>query len=564
MAGIVCLACAALAKAQDQGEAARAVVPSPNPSARLRGIIDHNQTWSGRVMVTGDLTILDAEVSIEPGTVIEFADASPGPGPVLAFGAPDRPCGRLSLLSSAESPIIFRTKPGTKPGRIEAHLTRRDVRRWVGSTPKADGAKTEEFVWQHLRFEDLGVPSEPLGPAPRSRRAVDGPAVALHVYGQKTGLILTECEFERSGELRVVCETGSSVRVTNNLLADSRDRVAIAILQGDGAQPTESVLVEGNRSSSAILVRGLSTQVGGNVLIGPDAAIVLQGGPMPRSEVTGNFVWNTSDRDDGRYCLDCRNPEAVIRDNVLRGGASCVFTGARTMRGNAIIAATRLTGPDGASRLTRELVRALPTSSLFERNLLIGPAYSMIVPQPTVADAEESRRGDWTIVRHNVLDGMGESVRGIHLNPPGRADASVEAHSNLFLRTSHPIYDNRAGGGGAHLKADYNAAAPSPGRPLDRTIGAARELAIGGTASHDIVKSDIAGLFLASLPPVRLPEFKEAVWSGRLSVDQCRSALFEAYRPRPTSPLVQAGKALSSADAGSSRPSIGWAEPAPE
>jgi hypothetical protein len=66
--------------------------------ARVRGVIDKNTTWSGRVLLTDDVAIQGAAVSVEPGTIVEFAGEVRGRGPILsvadAQGLHGRPSNR--------------------------------------------------------------------------------------------------------------------------------------------------------------------------------------------------------------------------------------------------------------------------------------------------------------------------------------------------------------------------------------------------------------------------------------------------------------------------------------
>lgn len=48
-------------------------------TSQVHGIINRDTTWRGHVMVTDDVTIIGTTVHVEPGTLIEFANADHPP-----------------------------------------------------------------------------------------------------------------------------------------------------------------------------------------------------------------------------------------------------------------------------------------------------------------------------------------------------------------------------------------------------------------------------------------------------------------------------------------------------
>ena len=269
-----------------------------------------------------------------------------------------------------------------------------------------------------------------------------------------------------------------------------------------------------------------------------------------QTRIVGNFIHNTTPKDDGRYCLDCENPDALIENNILRGATSCVLNGSRRMSGNVLIAAPNLDNPLSPAAKTHQLVAALPPGAVFEKNLLLGPAYTLLIPQPRLTaprTAPKASAGSEIIIRHNLFDGFRSTGRAIHLGRPDRGVAPVRAVNNVFLRCrAIVVNDGRSGGTARHVFSG-NAAAPPP-----------RAAAAGNEAAIDeglvITAPDVRGLKLSAPPADRIEDFDGDLRTGRRTVADIRQRLFEAYRPRAGSPLV-------GGEGGAKRPPFGPFEP---
>lgn len=340
----------------------------------------------------------------------------------------------------------------------------------------------------------------------------------------------------------------------------------------------------GNLASAVISVNG-AADVGENILIGPSAAIVVRaslalgspvgfvaGGstslvqesfPAPaETKIRGNYIHNTTAEDDGHYCLNCEDPGALIDGNILRGGTACVLNGSKRMNGNVFIAAAHLNSKYVKNAHTHQLVGALPAGATFERNLLLGPGYSMLVPQPAALAKNAEPAQSPIIVRRNLFDGFSESNRAIHLNTPGRSSAPVAVLNNIFLRVTTLVYDEGKTENTLTFE-DYNAIAPPPARPFDQVEIAGVKMGGAGWGAKDVRLPDVASMRLVALPKDPPGDFDADISAKKVSVSQLRRRLFDTYRPQAGSPLVRAGRGDSeSEEASGPRPTIGPSEPA--
>lgn len=487
------------------------------PDVRVRGVIDKDQTWSGLVWITGDTNIEQATVRVAPGTVIEFAQAAAGDHPTLTIGAPGARGGRLKLEAAADKPITLRTRPGTAAGCIMLYAA-------------------EQVVWQHLVMEGLGYIDS--RPGPKSSVKVQQSAVQVRLSGNKGGFELADASLRACGRVDISAPQGAEVKLRRSRFAEPIDRASIVVDGADaGGEDGPGVLVSDNRLSAAIIVRGRSSQIEQNVIIGEDAAVVIEGDTSSRTVVRGNYIHNTTSQDDGRYCAKCENPSATIERNIFRGGTTCLLGGSRRMSRNLFIAAPKLASRTVKSARTHTLVQGLPAGAEFSENVLLGPAHTLLIPQPSLAAGNAEGRAGAIVVRNNVFDGLVESNRAIQLNAPGCAPARVEIFDNLFLRTPCLVFD-AARSPDTLAFADYNAVAPPAPRAYDRA-----RLADGAACgAHDLTRDDVAALRLTHTPPEKAPEFDRDLMDGRRSVEEVRLAVFAAFAPAAGSPLRGAAR----------------------
>lgn len=528
---------------------------------RLHGVIHENQTWSGRVVITDDLTIQEAIVTIAAGTVVEFAQKSPQQYPKLVVGASDSAGGHLELQGTADRPIIFRTVPNANPGSIVVNVRSRIVAprksgEAGGGLPEA-ARLPNDVNWQHVRFEDLGHIAPRLHEGQSAR--VPEPAIAFNLIGDAHTLSLVDCTFDRATRVEVRAGDGARITIVGNRFAQSKDRVDVEVFGGTGQTPLGPVAIARNTLTAALAVHAAPASIVDNLLVGPEAAIVVDDDDSLATRIAGNYVHNTTTEDEGRYCLNCQNPAAAIEENILRGGTNCVWNGSRKMSGNVLIAAPRLNSKLVKTAKTHQLVQALPAGAVFERNLLLGPAFSLLMPQPSPIARQPDKTPDPVIVRHNLFDGFSDSNRAIHLNPLGRGSVSVSVVNNVFLRMKTLVYDE-ARTDTALARADYNAVAPPAQRPFEQVEIRGAKLGSPGWSAKDVTAADVAGLRLTAPPAQPPPDFDADVLAGKVTVASLRQRLFNAYRPLPESPLVRAGDPTGAADP-KTPPTIGPLEP---
>ncbi len=497
---------------------------------RIRGIIDTDETWAGRVIITGDLQVLGATVTIHPGTLVEFADAATEGGPTLTVGSPRADGGALRILATPKEHVTFRTKSGTRRGRIMIHLHNRRVvsPRGAGDiedAPTPVASQPATLAWRHVRFEQLG--GEP-----------NAPAITIDLSGAGQDVTITDCAFVQSARLLVKAGDRATVTIANNRFREERSRVALEV-SGDATRPMSgAVTLARNSLTAAILVDGPPAEIKENVLIGLNASIVVRGNTSTQTSIEGNYVHNTTTNDDGRYCLSAENPDARIENNIFRGGSVCVLHGSRRMSGNVLIAAPRLDVAGAKTTPTRELVGSLPHDSVFERNLLLGPAHAVLVPQPAGSRPDRKIADSIIRVRRNTFDGFGTTARAIHLNPPGHRAAKVSVAHNVFVRVRSLVFDESRTPA-TLVYADRNAYAPPPPRPFDRATVAGIRQGQPGWSASDIERQTLNELGLLSAPP-HLPKAPATEsLTGGLALAALWADYVALYRPDNNSPLDQ-------------------------
>ncbi len=521
---------------------------------RLSGIIDADQTWSGKVVITDNMTIEGAMVTVEAGTVIEFAQARPGGHPLLLVGSATGSGGLLKIQGTADRPIIVRTHAQTNRGRIVVNVRSRIVTERSAKPGKfqvqTSESRPNDVAWRHVRFENLGCAMAPRRGKPAAK--VVEPAVRFNVIGDAHKLSLSYCVFDACMRLEIFAGDDAEITVANNRFISEAERVAMTV-QGDrGGKPARMLNVAKNVSSSALSVGGSAARVTENMLIGLEACLVMTEGMMAETVVAGNYIHNTATEDDGRYCVDCRNTEMRFIGNIVRGGTTCVLNGSRWMSGNVFIGAGKLISPHVRKARTHQLVQSLPMGAVFEDNLLLGPAYSLLVPQPSAlgrpaGSEEDAREAEApTVVRHNVFDGFSECNRTIHLNSLGRERGTVAVWNNLFLRVETMIY-NEGNTQDTLRYADFNAVAPTPHKAFNNVRVFGIKQGTDGWAGNDLVFDRVTALGLRGIPESPLPDYSDDVLAGKLTITQLRRSLFDAYRPTEKSPLCGAGRSAGRA-----------------
>jgi hypothetical protein len=545
------------------GPAPLVVAQSPERSIqRLRGVVDQDQTWSGLVIITDDLVIQDATVTVAAGTEVEFAHHVSGSHPTLTVGAVVRSGGHLRLLATAEQPITFRTRPGTNPGRLVINVRSRIIpTKLVGSDPleltPADYVP-DDVAWQHVRFENLGH----LRRRRRGEKAalVAEPAVTFNLIGAAHTLGVANCTFDHTTRFLVRAADGAKITILANQFDHPTERVSVELFGHEGAAPVGPVVITRNVLAAALHLHAAPATIADNVLIGLDAAMVIEEDSSSETMIARNYIHNTTEEDNGRYCLRCDNPAAAIEDNIFRGGTTCVWTGSRQMTGNVFIAASNLTSRFVKNARTHQLIHSLPSGAQFERNLLLGPAYSLLMPQPASARRGQEQDPGTTVIRNNLFDGFADSNRAIHLNPLGCGPVSVSVVNNLFLRIGTLVYDEGRTAD-TLTYADHNAVAPPAARAFDQVKVAGTIQGEPGWAAKDVQAEDTFSLALTGSLLRRVPDYDPEILARKIGVGQIRQQLFDAYRPLAHSPLVRAGRPKGAADA-VSPPSIGPSEPA--
>lgn len=525
---------------------------------RLRGVIKQDQIWSGHILVTDDVTIADATVTVEPGTVIEFTSTHPDRAPALTVGSQTGVRGDLRMVGSAEHPIVVQSRSGTKAGRILFYVRDRFVRE---NTSKSGGMEKlastpNEITWRHVHFDNLGDSITGL----KSRKTVMNPALRFYLAGSSHTLQIVKCSFKNTSRVEISASDQAVVTLLNNDFDDSKEHVALSI-EGDRAQAGRpaGVTLARCRLENAASFSSIAALVKDNILIGPDAALAFLGSDTGESQAAGNYIHNTTKQDDGRYCLNVEQPNVRVVDNIIRGGTTCVQCGGRWMSGNVLIAEPRLESTLVKKSRTHHLVNALPVGAIFERNLLLGPAHSLIIPQPLRHAGPQDGKIATTIIRNNVLDGIELASQGIRLEMLARPPCEVSVINNIFVRVSTIIYGERDAKVSLRV-VDHNAYAPMPQRPYDGVTVEGKSLGDSGWARHDLRWDGIAGLGFTGVPPAMVPDFDADILSGQRTVAGVCEALFHIYLPRESSPLVGAGE--SSVGTSSVRPaSIGASEP---
>lgn len=510
----------ALAAAAQDAAAQDAAAPRPaGGPMRVGGVIDKDVTWHGHVLITERTQIRGATVTVDPSTTIEFAAGPRDPAPALLVGT-DGDGGRLLLPGTSTEPITIRTRANSRAGHV--------VVRVAGEKP---------LEWTHVRFDGLGhrvtdeaaaVPMpEPRGAARPGGTPLFAPSVYLLADRAGDHVRLDRCEFRGCARLAIRLGGQAVAVVRYGQFRDGIERhdVQVSSLTGGRCE------IVANRMQQLVEVTGTSVDVRDNLMIGPNTALSIESESQPPSRIVGNYIHNTTEQDDGRYCLKCRDADAEIRDNVMRGATYVVLEGSRTMTGNVFVANPNLRSQVVRNARTHYLVAALPGRARFEENVLLGPAYALMATQsarrPGTPGTMTDPIRDLYIAR-NVFDGFGGTGQAIRLNVLAKEPVEARITENLFLRVDAVVLDESRQPGVVR-EAGSNVIAPRPARVYDGVLTAAGQPL---TDEGDRVFNAVADADLPALPSSPPGDWDSEVLAGRLTVEAIRQQISSAYRRR--------------------------------
>lgn len=539
----------------------------PEDVRRLRGIIDKDETWSGMILITDNLSIVGATVRVAPGTVIEFAGGNPNRHPVLTVGAEPVPnkldpgggvdstgaAGRLELSGASDRPIIVRTQAGSGAGRIvvtvrnvltPARLEGGKIAQGAPATPEPD-----RLDWRHVRFERLGNSERRREMSRDVEFWQPGVQILIRKGGQE--VILEHCEFRESAHLLVQTDDACDVLIRACRFGKAPDPSSVKLQTLNENIAARSIQFVENFAAGMLTLGAGPCQVSHNRFIGESAGVAVRPESTGEISVVSNYAHCTDTSDKGRYVLTVERPDAVVRDNVLIGGAYVVYQGARDMKGNVLVAASQLSNEKGGKARTRRLVASLPEGSTFENNLLIGSALAHVGPQRSLrqawsstADAAMGNESPIpTIIRNNLFDGLDGQTRVLQLGLPRSDGGSVEFFDNVVMRCGPMIADSNLKSDGMAF-ADYNAIVGGPKDLLQRAVVAGRRSGEEGWSQNDRRFDAASAAGFATLPEAPL-DFDEAINSNTMNVPDARRRFFEAYRVREGSPLIGAGRPMN-------------------
>lgn len=398
--------------------------PVPQPTTRIHGIIDRETTWRGRIILTDDTAIIGATVHVEPGTLIEFANADNPP--VLSIGNAKGERGNLILAATANEPITIASREGTEPGRIEFHLWDEQEK----YNPQTEGVSLEINHVHFKRLGDSGSPQPryhrpPLTPpgnpdkakpgAPRAARIP--PSLAIVDHGIGAAIHVSDCRFERTTAIQISCGSAARFIFENNTVYDCLESAAIAVRTAESEKWNGRATITANRLECPIDMQCPWFDISENVIVGRRAAIVTRKDAIRIAMIIHNYVHNTA-AVDGGYCLDAQSTAVQVSENILIGGAETVYRGSRSMTGNFIISAESIDGAasdQADDNKSPRNVSALPEGARFEGNTLIGFGSLLMRASPD-RQLPGERTPKLTTIRNNRFIGTGDAQ--IAIEPP--------------------------------------------------------------------------------------------------------------------------------------------------
>jgi len=511
---------------------------APPPDAlRVRGILDRDTLWSGHVLITDDTTVLGATLTIAAGTLIEFAAApNKTTGPTLTIGSEKGLPGWLTVTSTHDRPIVMRTREGRPNGAMVIHARSVDRRR------RAAG---EEAGAAGLNLSSVSF--EGLGDADRS-------AVEIYLRDPKGLVLVDRCLLSRCGRFRVVQYSEASVDLSRNRLTAPACPTALELVSGAlqdakhasggttgdrvATKPVSELRVRENQVAGRLRLVGVSAEVQSNLLIGEDAAIVIEGRAGSACIVRENYVHQTSRRPSrGAACMDCEDPGVRVVGNILRGQDVVVSRGSRDMSQNVLISPGELERGSGRASPGRAVVERLPAGARFEGNIVIGPAHTLlgVVDDTSAAGMLPGRPNPSeaaTVIQRNTFDGGRVGSRGIALAATG----PVELFGNVFSATWPAVVDETLGAVRIGI-LDYNAR----GEPADRAYRKVRQREGVRHGQHDVVRTESASRPRRELDDV-LQKVEAELLAGRMDVPAALLRLRALYAPAAGDPLIGAGR----------------------
>lgn len=478
-----------------------------------RGIVRDDAQWAGEITIAEDVSISGAEVRVEAGSTIRFVSrpgATSGPairlqGPTLSAIDSLRPT-RLLLAGTPDRPIVIESGPDGPPGAI-------------ASARDASGS----IVGRHVVFRRLGSASA----------AAFQPAILLQLSSPHDDLWLTDCRFERCGPLCAeFIGAGGSADVSRCVFSDSPGPTALVLL-GTG---TGIKVVRGNFADAGFQIGCPQVLVEDNVLMGDSAAIAVGTVSITGVTVAGNYVHCTASHDTGRYALKCDAPDVVVADNVLVGGTYVIETAPRTVRGNVLIGVSGLrptfrlpgvtAGGSEAVTTTHSLIADAVPGAVISGNLLLGPAYAAVTT---------GERADRPRIEHNLFDGWDQARRAVEFNVLARKSVGATFTRNVVMHYRQaPVIDG-TGPEGTLADANGNIFAEVAEPVYGNVVG------LEGLGRDDLQLDTVADLHFAGIPAAATQAVLDVdrdLRNGRLRVADLRRMWFDAYRPRPDSPLV--------------------------
>lgn len=532
---ISCLILAAFFFATD---ASRVMPDEPPPRiTRVRGVIDRDQTWSGHILLTGDVSIEQGTVTVEAGTRIEFA-GNPEASPVLLrVGSTSRRSGRIVLQGTPEQPIEFKAG-GIDPceGRIEVNIFPPQRGRHEDAI-QADADQQQPERWRHVRFASLRPRTRPDFRKRGDPRELSALRVQCH---DSASLTIEDCDFTDSHSVELSSNSGGSVDVSRCRFTQSRDRRPDLQVSVHGASGRVAIAeVVGH---VALNVTGQDVQIRDCVLVGRGVSIRLaEANPDARIRILSNYVHNTENTYSSSSCASLPG-NAIAAENFFRSSGAVVSSACRDMHENILLMDAGNRGRNSGNAQGSWAIRTVPPGSTLTRNLIIGPAYSLIEPTAAGDNAKFvlDARLEPIVIHGNTFDGVDRASRAIKLANLVMTHTPVIIHNNLFLRVSAVVYDEGRRDD-TLLYADYNAVAPPAPRGFDQAAVKGKKPGDEGWGRHDIIADDPRKLGLGPLPD-RIPDYDEEILAGRMTIDEVREKIFDLYRPRPGSPLIGAGR----------------------
>lgn len=474
----------------------------------VRGVIEKDQVWRGRVKISSDVTIKGADVRVEPGTVIQFdKPGSLQSGPVILLNSPAQVGGRpgeparLILAGSPAAPIVIESQPRQPRGSI-----------------LSAAASAATLFARHVVFRRMGVPVSP---------QVTESAVHIRLGRPGDDAWVSHCRFEDCGPLRLEAEAMQcTVSVEENAFIDSSGELTLEV-----AGPGRGVkVVRGNRGAGEFRLSASQVLLRDNILIGPTARISIPGGAGAGLRIVSNYVHCTAQRGWGQCALRCDATQAVLIDNVLMGGTYVVAAGPDEIRGNVLVGqveakATSASAPhkrvwaDSRRTLTHNLLTDHAPGARIQGNLFIGPSRTALAV---------SRDAQGVRIVGNIFDGWGRADEAIRFHVLSQAPAKAHLLNNVFLGYRGPPVRNGAFGaadlaeaGGNLFLAPSGAAYQGFGHSEGLPGG---DIAFGGQDVWcDAKRIDVA----------EIRSMEQKLTDGRSTVKEVRRQWFIDYRIDP-------------------------------